>query len=122
MLRLGRLCNKIESPVSAKMVAMVVVVQCQRWQVSSQVLRAIVIEVVVGGRQVGIERVDCANRSLGEYETLTRGQFETQRKQLQVSCTQYLSDNEGASEYGYMRRDYCGLGLGFNAMKQTGSR
>ena len=37
-----------------------VVVQCQRWQVSSQVLRAIVIEVVVGGRQVGIQRVEVA--------------------------------------------------------------
>lgn len=39
-----------------------------------------------------------------------------------TSWTQYLPDNRGASEYGYMRREYRGLGLGFNAMKQTGSR
>ena len=47
MLRLGSLRNKIESLVSAKMVAVVVVLQCWRWQVSSQVLRAIVIKVVI---------------------------------------------------------------------------
>ena len=67
ILRLGRLRNKIESLVSAKMVAVaVVVVQRQRWQVSSQVLRAVVVEVVVGGREVRIEGIDCTCNGEGE--------------------------------------------------------
>ena len=69
ILRLGRLRNKIESLVSAKMVAVaVVVVQRQRWQVSSQVLRAVVVEVVVRGREVRIECVEVARlRTQGEW-------------------------------------------------------
>ena len=57
MLRLGRLCDKIESLVRAKMVA-TMVVQCWRLQVGSQVLRAVIIEVVIGSRQVPAHPVD----------------------------------------------------------------